>query len=169
MKLPISEYLYTVRHLAVEPLEHLDKSTLPPLLLCHHDDLTRSTYRTSRPTSLSGKWRLPLSTISGASSKPLLKASRTFFAPKARAAFKRSSEPAAAAATTDHEEWRALNEAFRIVGFTDEERLNMLRIVTAVLHIGWVRDLRGQLVRATMYQLHHREATTILQPPHVRP
>ncbi|KAK0549106.1 class II myosin [Tilletia horrida] len=36
----------------------------------------------------------------------------------------------------DHEEWKALNEAFKTVGFSDEERLNMLRIVAAILHIG---------------------------------
>ncbi|KAE8226689.1 hypothetical protein CF319_g739 [Tilletia indica] len=51
----------------------------------------------------------------------------------------------------DHEEWKALNEAFRVVGFSDEERLNMLRVVAAILHIGniQVADDRSEQARIT--------------------
>ncbi|KAK0538955.1 class II myosin [Tilletia horrida] len=51
----------------------------------------------------------------------------------------------------DHEEWKALNEAFRIVGFSDEERLNMLRVVAAILHIGNINiaDDRSEQARIT--------------------
>ncbi|CAD6910753.1 unnamed protein product [Tilletia controversa] len=51
----------------------------------------------------------------------------------------------------DHEEWKALNEAFKVVGFSDEERLNMLRIVAAILHIGniQVADDRSEQARIT--------------------
>jgi len=40
------------------------------------------------------------------------------------------------AGVNDHDEFRALMEAFRVMGFTPDEQIAILRIIAAVLHIG---------------------------------